>query len=95
MPNFYTFKGIKHQTSCVETPQQKGHVERKYQHILNVGRTILFQLKLSKQCWSYAILQATYIIKKIPSPTLQNKSPYFHRFDTHPGLNDIKVFGCL
>lgn len=71
MPQFYTSKGIIHQTSCAENPQQNGRVERKHQ-----GRALLFQSKLPKQYWSYAILHATYIINRVPSPLLENKSPY-------------------
>jgi hypothetical protein len=95
MPQFYASKGIEHQTSCVETPQQNGRVERKHQHILNVGRALLFQSKLPKQFWSYAILQATYIINRIPSPLLNNKSPYHLRFQHDPDLHELKVFGSL
>lgn len=91
----YASKGIEHQTSCVVNPQQNGRVERKHQHVLNVGISLLFQSKFPKHYWSYVVLQATYINNRIPSHVLQNQSPYFHRFNALPNLNDIKIFGCL
>jgi hypothetical protein len=95
IPKFYASKGIIHQTSCVETPQQNGRVERKHQHLLNVGRSLLFQSKLPKSYWSYAILHATFIINRVTTPLLQNKSPFHLLYNSPPDLEHLKVFGSL
>jgi hypothetical protein len=40
MPQLYSFRRILHQTSCVETPQENGRVEKKHQHLLNFLRKL-------------------------------------------------------
>jgi hypothetical protein len=77
LSSFYSSHGIVHQRSCVETPQQNGRVERKHQHILNVGRVLLYQFKLPPSYWSYALQHAVFLINRVPTPILQNQSPYF------------------
>ncbi|CAJ2678503.1 unnamed protein product [Trifolium pratense] len=95
MNEFYASKGILHQTSCVESPQQNGRVERKHQHILNIARALLYHSNLPKTFWSYAVLHATYIINRISTPVLQNKSPYEMLYQSFPNLHELKVFGSL
>ena len=43
---FFVSFGITHQTSCVQTPQQNGVVERKHRHLLEVSKALLFQASL-------------------------------------------------
>ena len=92
---FYDQKGIIHQRSCVYTPQQNGRVERRHQHILNISRALMFQSRLPKKFWSYAVLHAIYLINRIPTKILNNKSSYEVLYNAIPDLSCLKVFGCL
>nr|KYP72197.1 Retrovirus-related Pol polyprotein from transposon TNT 1-94 [Cajanus cajan] len=93
--DFFSTKGIFHETSCVETPQQNGIVERKHQHLLNVSRALLFQANLPTCFWSFAVRHATHLINRLPTPFLKLKTPYELVYGHAPVLNTLKIFGCL
>jgi transposase InsO family protein len=95
LKEFYADNGIIHQTSCVGTPQQNGIVERKHQHILAVTRALLFQSKLSNVFWAHAASHAIHIINRLPTPFLQQKSPYQILYQSLPDISFLKVFGSL
>jgi len=88
-------KGILHQTSCVETPKKNGRVERKHQHILNVARALMFQSHFPTHFWSYAIKHVVYLINRVPSPIIGNKTLFELLFKQPPNFTMLKVFGCL
>lgn len=52
MTTFFHNKGIIHQTSCIETPQQNGVVKCNYQHIRNVAQALCFQAHLPLKYWN-------------------------------------------
>jgi hypothetical protein len=95
MPTFYSSKGIIHQTSCVESPEQNGRVERKHRDILNIRRALLFQANLPKNFWFFAVQHATYLLNRLPNVVLGNMSPYELMHKTIPSLENLKVFGSL
>ncbi|KAF7116105.1 hypothetical protein RHSIM_RhsimUnG0038200 [Rhododendron simsii] len=69
-------QSILFRSSCVDTPQQNGVVERKHRHLLNVGRALRFQANLPLKFWGESLLTATYLINRLPTPILHHKSPY-------------------
>lgn len=60
MHDYFNYEGIIHQTSCNETLQQSDIVEKKYQHLSNVTRALLFNSKTYVQLWTYALYYSSY-----------------------------------
>lgn len=82
---FYSSKGIIHQTSCRETPQQNGKVERKHKHLLEIARSLHFQAKLPIKYWGNHFLLPHIFSIECLSKTF-NTNPHMRLFITknHP-----------
>ena len=90
--DFFKSKGIMHHLSCVETPQQNWIVERKYQHILNVAKALKFQSNIPLEYWGDCVLTVVYLINKLPSSILVNKTSMKFFLDSYLVFHTL---GCL
>jgi len=94
---YFAKHGIVHQTSCVDTPQQNGRVERKHRHLLEMSRALRFQAHLPLRFWGDCVLTATYIINRLPTRVLHNSTPYeklLHKPPTISAYESVWV-SCL
>ena len=95
MHDFFLKKDIECQRTCVYTPQQNGVVEHKLRHVLNTARALLFHSNLPLKFWGECVLIATYIINRLPSPLLKDKTFFELLYNQPPSLFHLKTFGCL
>ncbi|GKV27558.1 hypothetical protein SLEP1_g36720 [Rubroshorea leprosula] len=86
--------GIKQQVSCPGTPEQNGVAERKHRHIVETGLTMLLHANMPPCYWVDSFSTAIFLINRMPTPTLQNKTPYFLLYGKIHDYSMIKVFGC-
>lgn len=70
-------------------------VEWKYQHFLNVYRSLLYQAKLPSSYWYYSIMYTTFITNKVTTKILRNQSPYQKQYEKNLDIDSFKVFGSL
>nr|GEY95322.1 retrovirus-related Pol polyprotein from transposon TNT 1-94 [Tanacetum cinerariifolium] len=95
MITFYEKNGILLETTCPHTPQQNGVVERKHIHLLETARALRFKANIPKRFWRECILTAAYIINRLPSKVIKNKTLYELVWNEEPKYDDLRIFGCL
>lgn len=86
--------GTLHRMSCPYTPQQNGRAERKHRHVVDTGLALLFNSHTPPIYWVHAFTTAVYIINRLPSKVLKNKSPFEQIFSQSPDYANFRTFGC-
>lgn len=94
LSSFLRFHGITHWVSCPYTPRQKGHVERKHCHVVEMGLSLLTHSNLPLNFWSFAFQIAIYLINRLPTPILSNITLYQKLYGHSPDYTILQTFRC-
>ncbi|GBM64545.1 Retrovirus-related Pol polyprotein from transposon TNT 1-94 [Araneus ventricosus] len=86
--------GIQRRLIVKNTPEQNGIAERKNRTLLDIARCSLIQSKLPLSFWAEAIANANYTKNRLPSKSLQGKSPYELWHGKVSNIGYFKTFGC-
>lgn len=86
--------GILHRLACPYTHQQQGTVERRHRQIVETGLTLLGTSSAPQIYWDEAFVTAAFLINKLPTPVLNNVSPFEKLFHREPDYSFLRVFGC-
>lgn len=87
--------GIQHLVSPPYTPQHIASVECRHQHIVETGLSFLHKASLPLSFWPHAFQTAVYLINRLPTPFLHNKSPFENLFHNPSNYSKLRVFWCL
>ena len=81
-----------HQLTCPGTSQQNGRAKQKLRHIFDNVRAFLLSAKVPAPFWSKVALHALHAINRIPSPVIQNQTPYEHLFGSPSNYHHLRSF---
>ena len=94
--SFMSSHEILHQSSYAYTPQQNGVAERKNHHLVETAPTLLLHHKVPQSFWGDAILDACYLINRMPSSVLHDQISHSILLPTQPLFYlPSRVFGCI
>nr|GFC35930.1 zinc finger, CCHC-type [Tanacetum cinerariifolium] len=88
-----TDRGARQLTSPY-SPQQNRVVERRNRTVLSTTRSMMKAMKLPLTFWAKAVRHAIYIINRVPTRALIDKTPYEALYNRKPNLENLRIFGC-
>ena len=99
MQNFTETNGLIHQTTCRDTPQQNGVVERKNRTLLEITRAMMIESCAPAYYWPEAISTANYLTNCLPTKSLHFSTPLatLNKYTNVPTIHSLppRVFGCV
>lgn len=87
--------GIKHERTCVETPQMNGVAERLNRTLMNLATAMLLSAKLPSYFWAEASSAATYARNRMIHSSIKEGVPEGIWTGHTSNVKHLKIFGCV
>ncbi|KAK2404761.1 putative mitochondrial protein [Trifolium repens] len=87
--------GIVHQLTVSYTPEQNGVSERKNRTVMEMARCLIAEKKLPKSFWAEAVYTAVYLLNRLPTRAVQEKTPIEAWIGVKPSAKHLKIFGSI
>ncbi|KAL4304119.1 hypothetical protein GQ457_10G006780 [Hibiscus cannabinus] len=88
-------EGIERHLTAPYTPQQNGIVERRNRTVMAMTRSLLRSTHLPARFWGEAVRHAVYLLNRLPTRVLGNRTPFEALMGRRPHLTHLRVFGCV
>jgi len=93
--SFYQTIGIHHRLIFPYTHEQNSKVERRHRHIVETELILLGECKAPLWFWNYGFETSVYLINRMPTLVLANRSSFDCLFQRSPDYHFLCTFGCL
>jgi len=70
-------------------------VERRNRTVVEMARTMLKSMNIPGRYWGEAVRHAVYLLNRLPTRAMGERTPYEVWNGRKPHLGHLKVFGCL
>ena len=88
-------KGIHHEFTNSDTPQENGIAERANRTLVHTAWMMLFESSLSRSFWGYTILYTTHILNRVINRGVSTKKTPYHLYTgSRPSVTHLRSFGC-
>jgi transposase InsO family protein len=87
-------ENIRQEFTSSYTPEENGVSERYNRTIIEMVRTMLTESNLPQTFWSYASLQACFILNRSPHAFLGNRTPFEVLYEQNASYLNLHPFGC-
>lgn len=91
---FLKDRGIRHEKSSPNTPEQNGDAERQNRSLFDRARTVLIDARLPLFLWAEAVNYIAYTKNRNPTRALTNTTPFEVRYAIKPDVSKLYPFGC-